>query len=219
VSHANAVVVLDVASILTDDSAFDERLPIGLQVHAATFFTPVHVAAYAARLLAPARGMRVLDVGAGAGKFCIAAGLAVPTSEFVGVEWRPHLVDLANALARELCVPNVRFIHGDALELDWSTFDSFYFFNPFAEQLTDKQPVLDRTIEIDPDNFIRCVYGVREKLAGARVDTRVVTYHGFGAPPPRGYERSLTEPVLCRRLELWIKTRIIMRGEAESEPK
>lgn len=211
-------VVPDVVPVLSDDSAFDERLPIGLQVHASTFFTPVDVAAYAAQLLAPAPGTRVLDVGAGAGKFCIAAALAAPTSEFVGVEWRPHLVELANALARELGVPNVRFIHGDALELDWSPFDSFYFFNPFAEQLTDKEVKLDRTIKTDPDSFIRCVYGVREKLGRARVGTRVVTYHGFGAPPPLGYESSLVEPVSRRRLQLWIKTRIIMRGEGARKP-
>jgi SAM-dependent methyltransferase len=218
VSHALAVVVFERASILADDAAFDERLPLALQIHASTFFTPINVAAYAAHLLAPSPGMTVLDVGAGAGKFCIAAGLAVPTCEFVGVEWRPHLVDLANALARELRVPNVRFIQGDALELDWSMFDSFYLFNPFAE-LNDEDVSLDRTIEVDPDSFIRCVCGVRQKLASARIGTRVVTYHGFGAPPPVGYKTSLADPVLWRRLEMWIKTHDVMGGEVEPEPK
>jgi len=214
--HATTGPGLDSISILSDDS-FDERLPADLRVRASTFFTPVHVAECAARLLTTSPGTTVLDVGAGAGKFCIAAALAVPSCKFIGVEWRPHLVALANALADELAVPNVRFIHGDALDLDWSSFDSFYFFNPFAEQSDESEFRLDRTIDVDPDNFIRCVYGAREKLASARVGTRVVTYHGFGASPPRGYEPSREDPVHCRRLQLWVKTQIIMGGETYAE--
>lgn len=181
------------------------------------FFTPVDVAAYAARLLAPEAGMTVLDVGSGAGKFCITAALAVPTAEFVGIEWRPHLVDVANALARDLGATNARFIQGDALELDWSPFDSFYLFNPFGEHLYSKDWRLDNTLELDPENYNESVCGVRHKLARAAVGTRVVTYHGFGAPPPRGYSPSREDPIGCKRLELWIKTRTMMRHEAELE--
>ncbi len=194
---------------LADDSAFDQRLPLQLQVQASTHFTPVDVARYAARLLAPTPGMSVLDVGAGAGKFCIAAALAVPDCEFVGVEWRPHLVELATALARELGVTNARFVCGDALELDWSTFDSFYLYNPFAEQLFEPVFALDRTIDFDPETFAACVTGTRCKLARARVGTRVVTYHGFGALPPLGYEASSEDPIGCERLDLWVKAHAI----------
>jgi SAM-dependent methyltransferase len=210
--------VVETSSLLADDSAFDERLPVRLQVHASTFFTPLDVAAYAARLLAPEPGMTVLDVGAGVGKFCIAAALAVPGCQFVGVEWRPHLVDLANALARELGIANARFVHGDALELDWSRFDSFYFFNPFGELLRDHDVLLDRSIEHDSEDFIRCVSGARCKLARARVGTRVVTYHGFGAPLPPGYEEARDSLGACKRVELWIKTRTIACGVDSHSP-
>jgi predicted RNA methylase len=197
--------VVERNSLLTDDSTFDERLPVRLQLSASTFFTPLDVAAYAARLLTPEPGMTVLDVGAGVGKFCIAAALTVPACEFVGVEWRPHLVDLANALARELGVPNARFVRGDAFELDWSRFDSFYFFNPFGELLRDPDFLLDRSVEHDSAAFIRCVSGARRKLARARVGTRVVTYHGLGAPLPPGFEQSRASFGSCKRVELWIK--------------
>jgi len=162
--------------------------------------------------------MTVLDVGAGAGKFCLAAALAVPHSEFVGVELRPHLVEVANALARDLGVRNVRFLGGNALDLDWSRFDAFYLYNPFAEQLFDDSFVLDHTIELDPVKFIEYVSGVRRELARARVGTRLVTFHGFGAPPPPGYEHPaehLAEHLLSGdRLELWIKTRALETGVA-----
>lgn len=181
------------------------------------FFTPIDVAAYAARLLAPEPGTRVLDVGSGPGKFCIAAALAVPTAEFVGIEWRPHLVDVANALARDLGVTNARFIQGDATELDWAPFDAFYLFNPFGEHLFSQEWRLDHTLDLDPDAYVKCVWAVRQKLARASLGTRVVTYHGFGAPPPLGYEPSREDPIGYKRLELWIKTRAIMRDDADWE--
>jgi tRNA G46 methylase TrmB len=89
-------------------------------------------------MLAPEPGMSVLDVGAGAGKFCITAALAMPNAQFVGIEWRPHLVRFATRLAREWSLSNVRFVHGDALALDWSLYDAFYLYNPFAEQILNR---------------------------------------------------------------------------------
>ncbi|HWO21764.1 MAG TPA: methyltransferase domain-containing protein [Kofleriaceae bacterium] len=191
---------------LVDDASFDERLPLRLQVQAPTHFTPVEIARRAAQLLAPAPGMTVLDVGAGAGKLCLVAALAAPDCEFVGIEWRPHLVDVASALARELGIRNARFLHGDALELDWSAFDSIYLYNPFAEQLEDEGFALDRTIERDPALFVTSVFDVRRKLARARAGTRVVTFHGYGAPFPPGYEQADEDTISGERLELWIKT-------------
>lgn len=151
--------------------------------------------------------MAVLDVGAGAGKFCITAALAVPSARFIGVEQRPHLVRFATRLAREWAVSNVRFLHGDALELDWSNYDAFYFYNPFAEQLFEPGLELDRTIDFNPARFILSVMAVRKRLAGARIGTRVVTYHGYGAEPPSGYELASGRSVGSDRVELWIKTR------------
>ncbi len=150
--------------------------------------------------------MRVLDVGAGPGKFCIVAGRAVPGSEFVGVEYRPHLVRLATELAERSALSNVRFIEAHALDLDWSEYDAFYFFNPFAEQLFDRTRVIDETVGFNPLNFIWNVAGTKERLADARIGTRVVTYHGLGAAPPSGYECTFAESFGFDRIELWIKT-------------
>jgi SAM-dependent methyltransferase len=199
-------VTVEAAPLDTDDAAFDELLPMSLQIQASVHFTPIGVAALAARLLAPEPGMTVLDVGAGVGKFCIGAALAVPHADFVGVEWRPHLVRLAGQLAGALGLSNTRFIHADALDVDWSAYDAFYFYNPFAEQLFSSAFVLDRTIDFDPDNFMPYVTEARARLAMARIGTRVVTYHGFGAPPPLGYELVCKERIGTDRVELWIKT-------------
>jgi hypothetical protein len=150
--------------------------------------------------------MTVLDVGAGVGKFCIVAAREVPTAKFVGVEWRPQLVRIAMLLARQAATTNAMFILADALEVNWSSYDSFYFFNPFAEQLFEPDEVLDATIAFEPANFTRYVNEVRQRLVRAPIGTRVATYHGFGGSRPPGYIRVEDGPVGPTRLELWIKT-------------
>lgn len=198
---------------LEDDQLFDGQLPTSMRVHSPVHFTRISIARIAARLLAPEPGMRVLDVGAGPGKFCLVAARMVPAATFVGVELRPHFVKLARKLATRAEVANVEFIRADALELDWSAFDAFYLYNPFGEQLHDDgQLVLDRKLARDPANFVEYVTGVRQRLASARIGTRVVTYHGFGAPVPYGYDLIESHD---ERLQLWVKTRHVCNLEEE----
>lgn len=203
--------------MLSNDESFDEQLPIGLQLKSSVFFTPIDVARHAATLLASEPGMRVLDIGAGAGKFCLAAALEIPTATFVGVEWRGHLVRLAKRLAAELQLSNARFVHADALDLDWSEYDAFYFYNPFAEQLFEAAFMLDHTITLDPRNFVPYVSAVRQRLALARVGTRVATYHGYGAPAPLGYELVRKDAAGSDCIELWIKTHAITSDAATED--
>lgn len=192
---------------LDEDDVFDHQLPRRFQMKSSIHFTPVAVARHAARLLAPRPGMRVLDVGAGPGKFCVVAAREVPSCTFVGVELRPHLVRLARKLATRLGVENATFLEGNALDLDWLEYDAFYFYNPFAEQLHDTAFVLDRTLSFEPSKFLEYVLGVRQRLMSARTGTRVVTYHSFGAPAPFGYDLIGSHPSGTDCLELWIKTR------------
>lgn len=191
-------------SALLDDRRFDDELPASVQHHAAIHFTPVDVARFATGLLVSQSGTRVLDVGSGAGKFCLVAASTAPTATFVGVEIRPHLVDISQQLAARHGLPNVRFIHADAFALDWSAFDSFYFYNPFAEQ-HHRTFVMDRSIELAPANYDRYVAEVQRRLRRARVGTRVVTFHGLGGAMPPGWVRTLSYFVCSGFVELWIR--------------
>ena len=77
------------------------------------------------RVLAPAtrtilqtagvrRDMRVLDLGSGAGDVAfVAAGLAGPAGEVVGIDQSPDAVAKATARARQRGLSNVRFVAGD----------------------------------------------------------------------------------------------------------
>lgn len=195
------------------DDIFDHQLPLRMQMKSPVHFTPVAVAKHAARLLAPRPGMRVLDVGAGPGKFCVVAAREVPTATFVGVELRPHLVEVARTLASQANLENVSFIEANAMDLDWSEFDAFYFYNPFAEQLYDLRSAVDRSLTLDPPKFVEYVTGTRQRLSVAPVGTRVVTYHSFGAPAPHGYDLFESHTIGSDRLELWVKTRHICNVE------
>ena len=203
------------ASDEDEDDLFDHQLPLRMQVKASVHFTPMAVARQAARWLAPRPGMRVLDVGAGPGKFCLVAAREVPEATFVGVEIRPHLVRTARKLASRAGVQNVSFLEGDALELDWSRYDAFYFYNPFAEQLHEAAFVLDRTLSLEPSRFLAYVTGARQRLAAAPIGTRVATYHSFGAPAPQGYDLIGSQRIGTEPLELWIKAREIDPVEGE----
>ena len=197
----------ELAHRLDEDREFDRHLPKRLRVKSALHFTPVEVARHAARLLAPVPGMTILDVGAGPGKFCTVAAREVPDTLFVGIELRPHLVLLARSLAAHHELSNARFLHGDALDLDWGAYDGFYFFNPFAEQSHHASLRIDRTLPETPNRFLEYVNEARRRLSIARLGTRVVTYHSLGAPIPASYDLVFTEAVGSDRLELWIKSR------------
>jgi hypothetical protein len=189
------------------DEDFDRLLPKIWRTKSQIHFTPVEVAWRAAELLVARPDARVLDVGAAVGKFCLVAGRLYPEALFVGIERRRHLVRIATGLSRRLGLTNVLFAYGDMVEIDWSMFDGFYLYNPFAEHLPGRAMTLDDTLELHPGYFLFYVQYVRERLAEARVGTRVVAYNGFGGEPPPEYELVVDEVAGADRLELWVKTR------------
>jgi predicted RNA methylase len=94
------------------DGDFDVWLPEEAQVHSRRFWTPVGVALRVTRWLSEVGASSVLDVGSGAGKFCVVGALG-SALRFVGIEHRAHLVDASRALASQFEVQNrVEFVHG-----------------------------------------------------------------------------------------------------------
>ena len=157
-----------------DAECFDQVFPAWVRHLANVHFTPVAVAARAAQHLAPAPGTRVLDVGAGVGKFCLVGALVTPGT-FYGVERGAALVQAARATAGRLEQPRACFLHGDMGALDWRGFDAFYLYNPFAD------------LDGADGAFDACVRFVRAQLDAARPGSRVATSHGYGGELPPGY--------------------------------
>lgn len=71
-------------------------------------------------------GMRVLDLGCGAGDISfLTARMVGPTGHVVGVDRSPAAVATASRRARDLDLPNARFVVGEAGELaDEEPFDA-----------------------------------------------------------------------------------------------
>ncbi|MCX5744734.1 MAG: hypothetical protein NT062_19780 [Proteobacteria bacterium] len=184
------------------DEAFDRLYPEEVRRVSSVHWTPVSVALRAARWLAPEAGRRILDVGCGPGKVCLIGAISCGGT-WQGVERDPALVTVARATAALLEVaPSTAFHVGDMDVVDWSGFDSFYFYNPFAAILfgpssyepAARWPMLN-------DQIAR----TEAQLAALPIGTRVVTYNGFGGEMPDGYVATEAEPVGEGRLVLWVK--------------
>ncbi|MES2109763.1 MAG: hypothetical protein V4577_13480 [Bacteroidota bacterium] len=79
------------ASLFSSDAAFDRMYPEHFRLLSLKHWTPLAIARKAAAFLAEP-GARVLDIGSGIGKFCLAAGYEFPETDFYGVEQRHQLV-------------------------------------------------------------------------------------------------------------------------------
>lgn len=206
-----------------DDIWFDEMFPPAVRARSQRFWTPVAVARRAAQLLEEHNAGMVLDVGSGCGKFCLVAAATAPELEFVGIEHRPHLVDVARDAAHRLRIPNAHFYVGDATRPAWNEFDGYYFFNPFAENAFAAEDRFDDTVDCSDERLVADVQRVEGALASVRVGSVVVTYRCFGGRFPGCYELRHVEPAGHNLLRVWVKvqdkcTRSARPLEAEDPP-
>jgi hypothetical protein len=81
------------------DAAFDRFLPASLRDLSPQHWTPLPVVKRASEWLDSLGIRRVVDIGAGAGKFCV-AGALFSGCRFIGLEHRPSRVESARTLAR-----------------------------------------------------------------------------------------------------------------------
>ncbi len=174
-------VVRDAVRELADDAdeRFDLVYPTDFTRFRRQHATPVEVCARAAAWLAPHAGARVLDVGSGAGRFCITGALTT-AGHFTGIEQRAWLVDAAREAAKNLRATETEFVCGDIRSVDWSAFDGFYLFNPFGEnRLPPEERIID-DVELSAERLGLDVDFVESQLLRAPAGTRVATWHGFG---------------------------------------
>ncbi len=188
-----------------DDKAFDALFPAWASAPVGTYWTPVAVARRVARMLAHLGVRRVLDVGSGAGKFCLAGAAKAPDIEFVGVEHRERLVQAAQSLGEQWGITNARFAHGDATDMSWTDFDAFYVFNSFAENDFAAQDRFDDAVTLSHDRRVTEVKRVAQLLAARPVGCIIVTYHGLSGPIPGSYDLRHAEAIGTGWLRVWTK--------------
>lgn len=194
------------------DWAFDSFLPEDLQRVSGDFWTPLAVAVQVARWLEEFGARRVIDIGAGPGKFCIAAALA-SSGEFIGLEHRPRFVGIARSLARHFGVTRrVRFVRGSLRDTRLPDVDAYYLYNPFGENLYGPDNSLPNDVELSTERYVLDIMAAQQLFHRAKVGTLVLTYNGFGGPMPEDYEQLRVDSELPCALSLWRKS-----GWAESE--
>jgi SAM-dependent methyltransferase len=200
-----------------DDEEFDLNYPAPIQDLSVCHWTPVGIARRAAKMLLRAPKTRVLDIGCGPGKFCIAAALG-SDGHFTGIEQRKHLADIAKWYVRRHKLSNVEIIHGNVMELDFRKFDAFYLYNPFQENLT-YSGAIDSTVELSRDLYDQYTKYVAAQLTQTPIGTRIVTYSGACEEIPEGFDIKRSDSTWD--LKLWIKSRETgtLRQSVESDPR
>jgi hypothetical protein len=188
------------------DEDFDCVYPLRYRQISAQYWTPVEAARRAAALLAGEDVRRVLDVGAGVGKFCVVAAASVPRATFTGVEHRRHLVDAGRRAVRILRIPRVELLHARLSQIAAGDFDAFYFYNPFAENLLGQSLRIDDSVPLSLARFDADVRRSHALLATAPPGTRVVTYYGYGGQMPAGYDLVHADRGHVGLLQLWVRT-------------
>jgi len=187
------------------DSAFDAVYPEDVRRVSARFWTPVEVARTAARWLTSQGASSVLDVGSGAGKFCIVASHTM-RQKITGLEQRSALLEAAGAAARAYRA-TTEFKLGTLETVDPGAYDAFYLFNPFGENLYPVDEQFDTGPELSRLRYSHDCSIFEHWLDHAPQGTCIVTYHGFGGRMPNTYHllRSLLKGTDI--LRLWKKAR------------
>ncbi|MBB4807157.1 hypothetical protein HNP38_002461 [Chryseobacterium defluvii] len=183
------------------DAVFNEIYPPGIQAVADMHWTPVAVAKLAAEYLVEKPGRKVLDIGSGAGKFCL-VGAASTNGFFFGVEQRPSLTKISKKIAERHSITNVEFINSNINEISFSDYEAFYFFNSFFENIDILHPI-DDTILPDSDLYHAYSDYVKEQLHKTPVGTRLVTYWSKWDEIPSNFE--LVDSACNGFLSFWKK--------------
>jgi hypothetical protein len=170
------------------DANFDRFLPADLRAVSRHFWTPLAVAARAAQWLTELQVSSVVDIGSGAGKFCIAAALASQCS-FTGLEQRPELACCARGLAYLFNVTRrVQFVTGVFGQIATPTADCYYLFNPFGESLFDPEDRLNEAVDLSHARYVHDIEMVEHLLGALPIGTYVITYNGFGGTIPDDFD-------------------------------
>jgi SAM-dependent methyltransferase len=173
-------------NIEVEDSAFNMLYSTRIRRLAERHWTPVAIAKIAADYLVDKPNKKVLDIGAGVGKFCL-VGAASTKGLFYGVEQRASLIKLSKKIAEKHHVENVEFIHSNITDISFSDYDAFYFYNSFFENIDTSCPI-DKIVVPNNELFLAYSNYVRDQLNKTPKYTRLVTYWSTWEEIPESFD-------------------------------
>ncbi|MBK8141292.1 MAG: methyltransferase domain-containing protein [Chitinophagaceae bacterium] len=184
------------------DEQFNQLYPLSIQALARRHWTPLSVARKAAGFLAAENNVRILDIGSGVGKFCLAAAYYKPKAFYYGIEQRKSLVSHAEKAREILHLQNVSFVNGNFTQLDFRKYDHFYFYNAFYENLAGTEKI-DDSIDYSGELFNYYNRYLFKQLEKKPAGTRLATFHSMEEEIPQGYHVVGSE--MDNLLKFWIK--------------
>jgi SAM-dependent methyltransferase len=171
----------------SSDQQFDQLYPRAISALASRHWTPLSVAKEAAAFLAVGTNPRILDIGSGVGKFCMIGARFHPHAVFTGIEQRESLTQIAQSIEQQLGLNNTRFLTGNFIEIDFTQFDHFYFYNAFYENLIDNDSI-DQTVKYSPELFNLYNRKLYKQLKNLPAGTRIATFHSSENEMPNSYQ-------------------------------
>lgn len=193
--------ILSNYNIIETDKIFDEIYSKKYQNISSVHWTPIHVIKMAVEWLSGDANSKVLDIGSGVGKFCL-VGSIISKCNFIGVENRKNLHNQAVKAAKQLDLKTASFINDNIINIDFSDYDAFYYFNPFFEQIANYDRIDSKT-EYSVEKYSEYEQHVYAQLLKMPTGTKVVTYHSFDFTLPKSYE--LQNMMFEGSLLLWVK--------------
>lgn len=169
-----------------DDSTFNMLYSTRIRRLSERHWTPVAIAKIAADYLVNKPNKKVLDIGAGVGKFCF-VGASSTKGIFYGVEQRESLTKLSKKIAEKHQIENVEFIHSNITDISFSDYDAFYFYNSFFENIDTSCPI-DKIIVPKTELYLSYSNYVREQLAKTPKYTRLVTFWSKWEEIPESFD-------------------------------
>jgi len=183
-----------------DDIEFDALYPKSFLNISDRHFSSIYVCQLAARFLSEQKQANILDIGSGAGKFCIIGALSHENTCFTGVEYRATLHMEAVYLKNQFQLSNCDFVNGNIIDYNIQDFNAFYMFNPFLEQ-KDKSAIIN--IDFEYEDKIDYLNYVFEKFEKMPPGTRLSTYYINKNLIPKSF--SLIKSQVGDRLHFFIK--------------
>ena len=184
------------------DAQLHYLYPESIQLLARKHWTPLSITQMVVDFLTPVHGARVLDIGSGVGKFCLAAAYYKPDAFFSGVEQRKDLTEHAEFARAMLGLKNAYFINSNFTQVDFKQYDHFYFYNSFYENLADTDKI-DDSISYSGELYNLYNRFLYKKLDEMPSGTRLATFHCLEDKIPTGYH--MIESKVGCLLKFWLK--------------
>jgi SAM-dependent methyltransferase len=193
---------INTESWFSSDAEFNQLYPSSIQMLAQRHWTPLIVVRKTAHFLAAESNVRILDIGSGVGKFCLAAAHYEPKAFYYGIEQRKRLVNHAETAKEILRVENVSFLNGNFTQIDFRNYDHFYFYNAFYENITGTDKI-DNSIDYSSELFNYYNRYLYKQLEQMPPGTRLASFHSLEDEIPQGYHIVGSE--MNDLLKFWMK--------------